>query len=72
MPLTRLIHLDGDARRARLPAVLGLICARSLEEALDVDFADLLGTGAFIEVAVHNVRVLVRLLVAVLLEVVVI
>ena len=70
--ITRLVHLDGNARRARLPAVLGLIGAQSLEETLHVDLADLLWAGTLVEVAVHNVRVLIRLLVAVLLEIVVV
>ena len=67
-----LVHLDGNAGRARLPAVLGLVGTRALEEALHVDLADLLRAGTLVEVAVHNVRVLIRLLVAVLLEIVVV
>ena len=70
--IPHLVHLDGNARRARLPAVLGLVGARALEEALHVDLADLLWAGTLVEVAVHNVRVLIRLLVAVLLEIVVV
>ena len=67
-----LVQLDGNAGRARLPAVLGLVGTRALEEALHVDLADLLRAGTLVEVAVHNVRVLIRLLVAVLLEIVVV
>ena len=61
-----LVHLDGDARSALVPAVVALVPARVREEVLDVNLADLLGAGGVLfQSALHDVRILLRLLVAV-------